>query len=257
MSGEAILETRGLSVNFGGLKAVDKVDMAVRRGHIHGIIGPNGAGKTTLFNMLTGFIEPAEGRILFKGRDITGFPPHAAAALGLCRSFQNIKLFKTMTVLENVKVGFHHRLRTNLLDAVFRGRRFRADEKLAADQGLALLETMGLAKYAGLKAAKLPYGTQRRLEIARALASDPEVLLLDEPAAGMNPAETAELTACIRDISAGGRTIVVIEHDMRLIMKICDRITVLSQGSKICEGDAETVRRDPGVVQAYLGRAAV
>jgi branched-chain amino acid transport system ATP-binding protein len=257
MSGEAILETRGLSVHFGGLKAVDKVDMAVRQGHIHGIIGPNGAGKTTLFNMLTGFIEPAAGRIFFKGRDITGFPPHAAASLGLCRSFQNIKLFKTMTVLENVKVGFHHRLRTSLFDAVFRGRRFREDEKLAVDQGMELLQTMGLAKYASFKAAKLPYGTQRRLEIARALASNPEVLLLDEPAAGMNPAETAELTASIRNINAGGKTIVVIEHDMKLIMKICDRITVLNQGSKICEGDAEKVRRDPGVIQAYLGRAAV
>ncbi|MDR1534229.1 MAG: ABC transporter ATP-binding protein [Planctomycetota bacterium] len=256
MSGERILETRELSVHFGGLKAVDKVDMEVLRGRIHGIIGPNGAGKTTLFNALTGFLRPTGGRILFKGMDIAGFPSHRAAELGLCRSFQNIKLFKTMTAIENVRVGFHHHLRTTLADAVFRTRRFREEERLTRARGRELLETMGLSQYADFKAAKLPYGTQRRLEIARALASNPELLLLDEPAAGMNPAETAELSACIRRISAGGRTIVVIEHDMRLIMEICDRITVLNQGLKICEGDAETVRRDPGVIRAYLGRSA-
>ncbi len=254
--GECILETRALSVNFGGLKAVDKVDMKVHRGEIHGVIGPNGAGKTTFFNMLTGFVEPVSGHILLKGRDITGMAPHQAAALGMCRSFQNIKLFKNMTVLENVKVGFHHRLGTNLLSAVFRTGKYRRDERFVVDRGMELLAAMGLDQFAGMKAANLAYGTQRRLEIARALASDPEILLLDEPAAGMNPSETAELMAGIRKINQTGRTIVVIEHDMKLIMNLCHMITVLNQGVKICEGDATKVRNDPAVIQAYLGRSA-
>lgn len=255
-NGECILETQALSVNFGGLKAVDKVDMKVFRGEIHGVIGPNGAGKTTFFNMLTGFVEPVSGKILFKGTNITGFAPHKAAAFGMCRSFQNIKLFKSMTVLENVKVGFHYKLKTNLLDAVFRGSRYHRDEKYIIDRGMELLKSMGLDQYADMKAANLAYGTQRRLEIARALASDPDILLLDEPAAGMNPSETSELTTCIREINKTGRTIVVIEHDMKLIMNLCHVITVLNQGIKICEGDAQKVRNDPQVIQAYLGRSA-
>lgn len=256
MNAECILETRALSVNFGGLKAVEKIDMQVLRGEIHGVIGPNGAGKTTFFNMLTGFVEPVSGKIIFKGRDITGFPPHKAASLGMCRSFQNIKLFKSMTVLENVKVGFHYKLKTNLLDAIFRGSRFRHDEEFIVKKGMELLKSMGLAKFADMRAANLAYGTQRRLEIVRALASDPDILLLDEPAAGMNPSETSELMDCIREINKTGRTIVVIEHDMRLIMNLCHVITVLNQGMKICEGDAQTVRNNTEVIQAYLGRTA-
>ena len=253
---ECVLETRALSVNFGGLKAVDKVDMQVFRRDIHGVIGPNGAGKTTFFNMLTGFIEPVSGQIFLKGRDITGLSPHQAVTLGMCRSFQNIKLFKHMTVLENVKIGFHHRLGTNLLSAVFRSGKYHRDERFVVEQGMELLAAMGLERFAGIKAANLPYGTQRRLEIARALASDPEILLLDEPAAGMNPAETTELMADIRKINQTGRTIVIIEHDMKLIMNLCHMITVLNQGIKICEGDAAKVRNDPEVIQAYLGRSA-
>lgn len=250
---ESILETRALSVHFGGLKAVDKVDMKVTRGDVHGVIGPNGAGKTTFFNMLTGFVEPASGEILFKGRNIAGLPPHRICALGMARSFQNIKLFKSMTVLENVKVGFHGKLSTNLLSAVFRTAAYRRDERHVIDRGMELLARLGLDKYAGMKAANLAYGTQRRLEIARALASEPEILLLDEPAAGMNPSETATLMESIRKINATGCTIVVIEHDMKLIMNLCDRITVLNQGVKICEGDANTVRHNQDVIQAYLG----
>jgi branched-chain amino acid transport system ATP-binding protein len=174
----------------------------------------------------------------------------------MCRSFQNIRLFKSMTALENVKVGFHGRLATNLLDAVLRGGRYRRDERYAEEKGMELLRVMRLERYAGMKAANLAYGTQRRLEIARALATDPELLLLDEPAAGMNPAETADLTGCIGDLNRGGRTIVVIEHDMKLIMRLCHVITVLNHGAKICEGDAGTVRNDPEVIRAYLGRSA-
>ncbi len=253
---EIILETKALSVNFGGLKAVDRVDMRVRRGEIHGVIGPNGAGKTTFFNMLTGFVEPVSGTILFKGRDITHLPPHKKAELGMCRSFQNIKLFRTMSVLENVKVGFHHKLRTKLWDAVLRTPAYRADEREVTEKGMELLKLVKLADFADHQAANLAYGTQRRLEIARALASDPEILLLDEPAAGMNPSETTELTEFIREISRSGRTIVVIEHDMRLIMNLCDIITVLNQGVKICDGNAQDVRNNPDVIQAYLGRSA-
>ena len=251
-----ILETRALSVNFGGLKAVDKVDMRVDKGIIHGVIGPNGAGKTTFFNMLTGFVEPVSGTILFKGRDITHSPPHRKAALGMCRSFQNIKLFRTMSVLENVKVGFHYKLRTRVWDAILHTAAYRADEREITEKGMELLKLVNLDKFAKHQAANLAYGTQRRLEIARALASDPDILLLDEPAAGMNPSETAELTEFIREINRSGRTIVVIEHDMKLIMNLCSAITVLNQGVKICEGNAQQVRNNPDVIQAYLGRSA-
>jgi branched-chain amino acid transport system ATP-binding protein len=252
---EAILRTEGLSVHFSGLKAVEKVDVSVSKGTIHGIIGPNGAGKTTLFNALTGFQNLTAGRIFFRELDVTALPPEAIAAKGISRTFQNIKLFNALSVLENVRVAFHCKLKTNLLDALLHTSTYRRDEARASEKGLELLELAGLRDQAKTLAANLPYGTRRRLEIARALAPDPEILLLDEPAAGMNPVETNELMNLIRTLNKAGRTIVVIEHDMKLIMNLCDRITVLNQGVKICEGPPHDVRRDAGVIEAYLGKS--
>lgn len=250
-----VLETRALSKHFGGLKAVDKVDMRVQDGAIHGIIGPNGAGKTTFFNLLTGLIEVTNGNVLFGGRDITNISPERVAEIGMSRTFQNIKLFRFMTVLDNVKVGFHTRTKSGLLSAVARNAIFRQDEAFVTKQGLDLLDLVGLRKQAYNQAANLSYGTQRRLEIARALATDPKVLLLDEPAAGMNPSEKSEVMELIRKINSLGRTIVVIEHDMKLIMNLCNVITVLNQGLKICEGTPTEVRNNPDVINAYLGHA--
>jgi branched-chain amino acid transport system ATP-binding protein len=253
----AILDVREVCKYFGGLKAVEKVSFSVEKGIIHGIIGPNGAGKTTLFNVLTGTYPATSGDVFFLGKKVTNLPPEKVCRLGMGRTFQNIKLFKQMTVLDNVKIGFHSRTGTNFLDAFLHTSRYRRDEEFAREKGMELLGRVDMAHLADNLAANLAYGTQRRLEIARALATSPEILLLDEPAAGMNPVETEDLIAFIRKLNVDGYTIVVIEHDMKLIMNLCHAITVIDHGIKICEGPPNAVRCDQNVIEAYLGKGRI
>lgn len=252
-----ILDTFNLSKHFYGLHAVEQVNLHVESGQIHGIIGPNGAGKTTLFNLLTGTYQPTSGEINFNGSPITHFPPEKIARLGIARTFQNIKLFKYMSVLDNVKTGFHTQTKTSFWDAFFHTSTYKHDEALATEGGLAILRKVGLADHANDLASNLPYGTQRRLEIARALATKPQLLLLDEPAAGMNPAETTELIDFIRSLNRDGLTIIIIEHDMKLIMNLCHQITVLHHGETIFTGSPAEVQNYPAVIEAYLGKGSI
>ena len=250
----ALLETAGLTRRFGGLVAVDDLALKIEEGSIWAIIGPNGAGKTTAFNVVTGFLSPSGGSVRYAGRDITGQPAHRLVEQGIARTFQNIRLFPLMTALENVVTGAHARLKSHPLGAILALPSSRREELEAERAGMALLERVGLAAEADTLAGELPYGSQRRLEIARALASKPRLLLLDEPAAGANPYESAVLARLIRDIRDSGVTVVLIEHDMSVVMRLSDGITVLDHGRKLAEGSPETIRDDDRVIEAYLGR---
>jgi branched-chain amino acid transport system ATP-binding protein len=255
---DTLLETDRLRKEFGGLVAVDDVDFTVPPNSIVSLIGPNGAGKTTFFNMLTGVYKPTEGRVIFAGEDMTGKPPHAFTERGIGRTFQNIRLFQNMTALENVLVGMHVRLKGNLFEALVRTPRVRHEEKAARERARELLEFSGLRGRDAVIGKNLSYGDQRRLEVARALATQPKLLLLDEPTAGMNPQETADFTTFVGRLRGEeGLAVLLIEHDMRVVMGISDRVTVLDYGEKIAEGTPQEIQKNDRVIEAYLGAAAV
>jgi branched-chain amino acid transport system ATP-binding protein len=249
----SLLQVEGLGIHFGGIAAVDDLSFAIPEGRIYSIIGPNGAGKTTLFNMISGIYRPDRGRIRFAGQDVTSLEPHRLARLGLSRTFQNLQIFFRLTALENVMVGRHLHEPKGILAHALRLPSVRRANRDCADKARALLKLVGLGRDAERVAGGLPYGGLKRLEIARALASEPKLLLLDEPAAGCNAVETEEIDGLIQQIARQGVTVALVEHDMKLVMKISDRILVLDRGRRLAEGSAAEVRANPEVVRAYLG----
>ena len=250
----ALLEVKNLGISFGGLRAVDNLNLSIEKGKLYGLIGPNGAGKTTVFNMLTGVYKPTDGQILLDGEDITGKSTVEINKAGIARTFQNIRLFKGLSVIDNIKVGLHNQNKYSTFTSIFRLPKYFKTEKVITAKAMELLKVFSLENFADINADNLPYGQQRKLEIARALATNPKLLLLDEPAAGMNPNETQELMDTIRFVRDNfDMTILLIEHDMRLVAGICEELTVLNFGTELAQGKPDVVLKNPEVVTAYLG----